>query len=499
MMFSSHSARALAAASLCAVALHFAFPRTGLVWLEPLALAGLFAVWFTLPPLAASINGYCTGIVFFTLGFLWFGETAGKLVGSFGFIVSVGPAVIEAFAFAAAAACISYLARTTRPALAPAAAAAAFMLAEIARSSGLLGVPLGEIGVPLIDSPLRPLAATFGVYGLGFAVACIAAYLGATLLDRRRWPSVAIAIAIVAAATTVSWFVWPARTVAAPSLRVAAVQGNIRQAIKATEPAFRLAVSRYSTMTAGLAATHPAFVLWPETVILAVMNANDARSAALRAQFGALARSLHTEIAVGTLDQDPQTQSLRNALYFFGPSGTIVHVFAKRQLVPMTEFLPGPQWLRALPFTDLISHFTPGSGTQIEPALGVGALICWESMFGDLAFDQVRDNARFFAIATDDAWFGTTDGPYQHAQFATVRAVESGRWVLRAASTGISGIIAPDGTWTERTQLETQTTVSGLIGPPQPSLYAMYGPTPVILGIAFVFVLGIVLRRTRVA
>jgi apolipoprotein N-acyltransferase len=305
---------------------------------------------------------------------------------------------------------------------------------------------------------------------------------------RRAAAGVAIAtLGIVGAA----WFAWPARTLATPAYRVAAIQGNIAQAIKATDAARLLAVQRYTDMTVAVAAAHPSLVVWPETVILTDIDA-DARA---RAHFIALAKQIHAEIAVGTLARDPATGALANVIAYFAPDGSVTLV-AKRQLVPFAEFLPLPASLRALPGVDEIGDFTPGHGPQLDPRSLAGTLICWESVFGDVAVDQVRAGARFFVVSTDDAWFGSSDGPYQHAQATTLRAVETGRWIVRAAATGISGIVAPDGTWRARSGLETQEILVGALGDPVPTLYDRIGPGPI--GIALlVFALAAIVPWPR--
>jgi apolipoprotein N-acyltransferase len=119
-------------------------------------------------------------------------------------------------------------------------------------------------------------------------------------------------------------------------------------------------------------------------------------------------------------------------------------------------------------------------------------LICWESMFGDVALDAVHAGAQFLTVSTDDAWFGTSDGPAQHAQATTLRAVETGRWIVRAASTGISGIVGPDGNWTARTLLETQASIVGYIGAPVSTPYAAIGPYPIGLGLLLFVILALV-------
>jgi apolipoprotein N-acyltransferase len=474
---------------VCAFALHAAFPKVGLVWLAPLALAGLFATWSELRPRAALIAGYAAGILFFALDFAWFGETAGKLLGPFAFVLDLGPAVVEALAFALTAFVVSIAARRCPPWLAVLVGAAAFTATEWARSSGLLGVPLYQIGAPFIETPLVPLAALGGVYLLTFVCALCGAAL-ASLLRDRTWRPAAAYGALIVAATALAWLVWPARTIApGPTITVAAVQGNITQDLKWTQPALDLAVARYTSMTEALRPAHPRFVLWPETVITTDI-AGDPR---LQARFAALAQDLGTTLAAGSVTA---IGGDRNVLAFYLPARGL-HVatayYVKRQLVPFAEFLPGPSWLRTLPFAGLASAYVPGTGDPVirTGGLAVAPLICWESAFGDLAQSAAADGAQFYAIATDDAWFGTSDGPYAHAQLTTVRAVETGRWIVRAAATGISGIVGPDGRWRERTALETQTSVVGTIGPPQPGLYARLGPLPFALAFAVIALGGL--------
>jgi apolipoprotein N-acyltransferase len=488
----------------CAFALHLAFPRPGLAWLAPLALGGLFASWFTLSPAAAAAAGYVAGLAFFTLSFSWFGETAGALLGPFGFLLDVLPAAVEALAFAVAAALAATAARRLPAAWLAVVAAAAFGLTELLRSSGLLGVPLYQIGAAFVDTPLAPLAAFGGVSALTFAVALLGAGLGAAAVEpnRRRAAVRAGTIALATGAIAlVAWAAWPARRVDPPALRVAAVQGNITQSVKWEAASLPYAVARYTTLTNGLRAFKPDFVLWPETVIttdllldpaLAAIPENAgllATGTRLRAQFSRQARSLGAVIAVGT-DEATATANY-NDLIFFDPGGGPEQVYRKRQLVPFAEFLPGPAWLRGLPLAGLISNFASGTDNRpIGVRLRVAPLICWEAVFSGLAQTQAAAGARFFAVATDDAWFGISDGPYEQAQIAQLRAIETGRWIVRAAATGISGIIAPDGRWQTRSELGTAAVLTGTIGDPQPTVYSRFGPCPIGIGLAALIALA---------
>ena len=488
----SLTARAVVVSSFCAFALHLAFPQVGAWWIIPFALAGLFLTWSSLEPRTAAWNGYVSGLVFFMLSFSWFGETAGALLGPFGFIIDAGPALIEACAFAATAFITALAVRRAPAVLVPAVFAAAFTGTEWARSSGVLGVPFGQLGLPLVDSPLRPLAAFAGGYGLTFASALVAAYAAAAIVHARARRAATGVVALVLIAVVAASLAWPARALVAPAMRVAAIQGNIAQSIKGTESARALAIRRYVAMTDAAAAGHPALIVWPETVILTDIVSD----VAARARFVDLARRTHAEIAVGTLARDPVAGTLANVVAYFAPSGAM-QIVAKRQLVPFAEWLPLPDAFRALPGVDAIGHFTSGRGVQLDRELQTGTLICWESAFGDVALDEARAGARFFAVTTDDAWFGTSDGPYQHAQATTLRAVETGRWIVRAAATGISGIVGPDGVWRARSGLQTQATIAGAIGDPLPTFYERIGPQPIGIALFFFALAALVPWRRR--
>jgi apolipoprotein N-acyltransferase len=463
-----------------------------------------------LSPRAAAGVGYLTGTAFFALNFSWFGETAGALLGPFGILLDLGPALVEATAFALAAAITALAAQRLRGIEVALVAAAGFSLAELLRSSGVLGTPLYQIGAVFVDTPLAPIAAFGGVSALTFVIALAGAALGAAAIApnrnraARELGTVALGIGV---ATLAAWWAWPARHVLAGTTRVAAVQGNIRQAVKWEPASLPRTVARYTALTAGLRAFAPRFILWPETVITTDLaldpalasvpqNAELAATAVdLRGRFGRLARSLNAVLAVGSVEATAGGEY--NALFFFDPDGAPPRIYRKRQLVPFAEFLPGPAWLRALPFAGLVSDF--GAGTDNAPigALRIAPLICWEAGFSDLAQLQAANGAGFYAIATDDAWFGDTDGPYAQAQLAQVRAIETGRWIVRAAATGISEIVAPTGRVTARSGLDTQAVVTGTVGRPQPTVYSRLGPWPIGAILALIIVGGFVFTAQR--
>ena len=435
--------------------------------------------------------GWFAGIVFFALGYSWIGHTVGSYIGAFGPFLMLGPALVEApfFALAAVLAVVAY--RCIRPAAAPLAVAAAFTFCEWLRSVGILGAPFDQLGYTQADTPLRAIAAYGGSYGVTFAICIFAAYL-ADALRRKTWRPFVAATLTLGLLTAVAWSAWPARRLPPPTVEVAAIQGNIAQSLKWN--ALDLAVSRYTLMTRLAAARKPKLIVWPETVITTMLNLDDV----LINRFATLAMHTHATIVAGSMRlQERQTY---NSLYFFQPDG-LVQIYDKRQLVPFAETFPGRTFLSWLPYVGALSgRLSTGTSDRAyasAASLRVAPLICWESAFSDLAYAQVRNGAQLLVISTDDAWFGTTSGPYMHAQIAQMRAIESGAYVVRAAATGISGIIAPDGTWRERSRMERQAIVAGKVGPRVPTVFSVIGPTMVALIIADLYLLLLLLARRR--
>ena len=485
-------------ATLGAIAMAFAFPKTSYSILAPLGAAALFYALYGLRPVRAFWTGWIAGFAFFAITFSWFGETAGAEIAPFGFIVTGGPALVESLiGFALPAVAISYLSRAldshdrVSRALVPLGCAATIAAFEWLRAEGLgsLGVPFGSLGLTQTDTILAPLASYGGTYGITFVICVLGAYAAYALRMRRvRAAGMDATIALLATAslTAGAWIFWPARTVDPPTLPVAAIQGNIAQKIKFVPGSVEMAIKRYTSLTERAALSHPALIVWPETVIPTAMNQN----AQLRAQFAALAKASDAELIVGT-NVVTGTDAF-NALYFFTPDGGLDQIYRKRQLVPFAEHLPFAQLLSWIPLTQEISHFSTGTARGITGVGGlrIGPVICWESAFSDIAVQDVRAGADAFVVSTDDAWFGTTAGPYEHSQISQMRALETGRWIVRAASTGISGIISPDGRYRHASQLSEEAVVPGAIGTPVATAYDSIGALAIGLA-AFALAIGV--------
>ncbi len=494
ILTSSHL-RAAIVAAFAGVFLALAFPRTALGWAAPIGAGALFWTWRDASWKRAAFLGWICGWVFFTITFWWWSTTIATAVGTLAYVAVIVSAAIEALAIALAGV-LTVLARARTAAwLVPLAAAAAFALTEWMRSIGVFGVPFGQLGTTQVDTPLGVLGAYIGTSGVTFATFALGAYIADAIARRtlRAFaPFAGVTIVVVAGA----WFAWPARHTPPPRTAVAAVQGNIAQSLKWQPGALEHAIGTYSLMTVEAMRQHPRLIVWPETVIaLDRRGLND--DPTLIARFTQLAAQADATLVVGSIDM--HAGQVYNALFLFTPSG-ISGVYDKHQLVPFAEHFPAQRFLWWLPYIgSLNGGFAVGTGPGVfatTAGLRIGPLICWESAFGDMSYNEVSGGAQLLVISTDDAWFGTSSGPYQHAQIAQMRAIESGEYVVRAAATGISGIIAPDGRWQSRAGLEEQRVIEGNVGPGTGSLFAHIGPTRIWFGLLALYLLMLVFPRS---
>ncbi len=192
-----------------------------------------------------------------------------------------------------------------------------------------------------------------------------------------------------------------------------------------------------------------------------------------RAFVPALAADVRTPIFTGTNDADTlagrsgrQAGDYRvfNAAYLVRPDTILPGRHAKRHLVPVAErvpFVPGMATGLFERLSTWTGQFSPGEGWTTWSVEGhdFGALICYESVFPDISRALVLEGADFLVNITNDAWFGRTAAPYQHASHLSLRAVEHRVPFLRSANTGISGWVDPLGRWHDRTPLYEEAVV----------------------------------------
>jgi len=476
--------------------LSLAFPSASLELFAFIALVPLFLLWSKASWKEAFFWGWLSGTFMYLLLWYWMTHSVGDFVGSWSIVALVLLCAVEGLTVAIVAVLTSLVGRGEFRAASIFAIPAAWLLLEWWRTHGMLGVPFGELGLAVAHlSWLLPLAAFGGVYLLTVIIAlvnaAIAGIIGGTLAARRTG---VIVLAVVVVMLVGADRTWNRVVIDPPTIRVAIAQGNISQREKWTPAIFEQTLQIYSGLTRQAAASGAKVVVWPETVV----TSYPLQQPDLLTRLESIASQSGVWIMTGTVDR-PSADVYYNSMIALNPDNSLGGVYHKRFLVPFAEYLPLDRWLRPLPLLDSASRFVSGPGPTLLAADGLqwGTLICWESAFAPYARDTANAGADAIIVATDDAWFGTTGGPYQHADIAVVDAISTGRWIVRGADTGISEIIDPKGNIVARLGLDQQGVVVGDIGRGLVTPYDRYG-FGWLLGLSLLAVIaGLVRSKVR--
>jgi apolipoprotein N-acyltransferase len=404
----------------------------------------------------AALTGFWFGFGYFLAGFYWIAEAFlvepwrhGWLIP---FVMAALPGGMALF-FAAATAIAIVM---WRPGAARVLALAiALGLTEYARGHVLTGLPWNLIGYGLLpEGPMMQVAALLGVYALSLvAVALFAA--PAAIWSASTPPSKsAAALAVCLLAALGLGYVWGDRRLAAATdqatgVRLRIVQANIDQASKWRPENSAEIFTDYLELTQASGIDDIDIVVWPETAVPFLLADSPE---ALQLIGDALPD--HATLLVGgarlveTQDAGERFvgQRIFNSLLVIDDAGEVLDSYDKIHLVPFGEYLPFQDFLESLGFMQLTGvrgGFSEGAGPRLLPiprAPAASPLICYEIIFPDNVTDP-ETRPGWLLNLTNDAWFGTSAGPYQHFHQAQVRAVEQGLPLVRAANTGISAVV----------------------------------------------------------
>jgi apolipoprotein N-acyltransferase len=427
--------RACALAAVLGVLAVFAFAPFSLFWLLPIVLAGFCRLLERAPDARASAwRGLAFGLGFFLTGVSWVYVSLSDFGGMPAPVAALATLLFCAY-LALFPALLAGIYRRLLPA-APLARALLFAglwaLADFLRGDLFSGFPwlaLGYAQTP--PSPLAGYAPLFGVYGVSLLSA-----LAAGLLLWRPWGWLGLALLLAG-----GWALAPLRWTAAVGapFSVALVQGNIPQDLKWQPERFAATLATYHA----LVASHPAqLTVLPETALPAFLASVPAEYLEALA---ALARRQNGDILLGAPTAAADGRRYWNSAVSFGASPS--QRYAKVHLVPFGEFVP-PGFAGFLRLAQIpMSDFSPGAPGQPPLVLAGQKLavnICYEDAFGG----ELRARAAAAGVLvnlSNTAWFGRSLAQPQHLQIAQLRALESGRPVLRATNTGMTAVIDPDG------------------------------------------------------
>lgn len=447
------------------------------IW--PLAIiivAGMLWLWQTMAGRNAFWCGFWFGAGAFLAGTYWIYISVavfGKAPGWLAISLMLGLVLIMAVYYGLTAWLISRYAPASRPGFALwMVAPVAWVFFEWARGWLLTGFPWVSLGYSQLESPLAGFAPLLGVYGVSLFVVMVAIGLRDAL--SRRWAGLLVSLALLVVGGGLNQIEWTSR--AGDDLSVALIQGAVAQDKK------WLAETRLPTMNyyqaQSLANRDADVIVWPEVAIPAVESA-------VLGYLDSLGNELeraNTALVLGVLQYQPASRQMHNAMV---TRGNASGVFRKHHLVPFGEYFPVPafvrEWMRlqSLPNSDM----TPGDVKQRGLSVAgypVASSICYEDAY---ASEQhyFFPAATFIINITNDAWFGDSIAPHHHLDIARMRSLESGRWQLRAANTGVTAIIAPSGELSGQLPQFEPGVLKGRIAPRKGQTpYLMLGNAPLI-------------------
>jgi apolipoprotein N-acyltransferase len=467
--------------------LPLAFAPFGLFPLAVLAPALLFLSLHELAPRAALRRGFLFGLGLFGVGVSWVYVAVADFSDS-GAVVAVVLTVLFVAALAVYPALFAYLAARWRQrgefplalwylAVLP----ALWMLFEWLRGWLFTGFTWLQLGYSQAQSPLAGLAPLLGVYGIGLALALSAGALAWLLhAGRRAWPGMVLLAALWLAAWGGQYVAWTQP--AGEPLRVALIQDNLPQSTKWDPAQFDARLDLYARLTLENLAAVDA-VIWPENAVTVFYHE-------LKEEYfdwlAGRARALETDLIIGVPVKRRDAPGYYTSLMVLGTQEAVYH---KRHLVPFGEFVPLEGLLRGLiSFFDLpMSGFSPGPAAQAPLPVGgqrAAMSICYEDAFGEELLHNFPA-ATLLINGSNNAWYGDSLAPHQHLEMSRMRAIESGRPLVRATTTGISALADHRGRLLATSPQFEQAVLRGSVQPMQGMTpYLRWGNGPVLMILA---------------
>jgi apolipoprotein N-acyltransferase len=457
----------------------FGHPAAGWVALTPLLVALLAGAR------GAFRLGLLTGIVYFAGTLYWLVRVM-TTFGGLGLASAIGAAAVLVVylslypaLFAAVVARLNGRSRLTAVSLAP----AVWVASEVGRTyvwSGFPWVLLGYSQATVL--PIAQVASVIGVFGLSFIVCSVSAAFAYAVVTISETPAararalMTLATAVAAVLVIAAWGAMRLRasdlTREGEAIRVAVVQGNIAQDDKWNPALVDAILGRYIGMSRAALGARAELVIWPESSTPFFFD-GDQRGEAVRR----LARESRVPFLIGSDEIEPVPMSrnefdagihprdrVYNAAFMVGPTGATVGVYRKMHLVPFGEYVPLKRLLFFVgPLVESVSDFSFGAEPVTLPVAGrpVSVAICYEVIYSSLIRRFVLNDSQLLTTITNDAWYERSSAAYQHWEQASLRAIEQGRYLARAANTGISGFVDPYGRVLAQSGLFEQTMLVG--------------------------------------
>jgi len=318
--------------------------------------------------------------------------------------------------------------------------------------------------------PIAQAASVVGVFGLSAIVAAVSAALAGVVITRALRPAALVIAGVLLIA------VWgnvrannAELTREGQPIRVGVIQPNVLEEERETPGKAPEILGRDLSLTQEALSKNVSLVVWPESGLspYTIEDFPDVARAIRQT-----AQQARVPILVGSDQYQWKAAGSRreveksfNAAFMIGADGATGAVYRKIHLVPWGEYVPLKDWLTIVgPLVRAIGRGFDAGDTMTLLPLGnhpVSTAICYEIIYPDLVRRFVLQGSELLTTITNDSWFGATSAPYQHFEQASMRAIEEGRYLVRSANTGISGIVDPYGHVVARTDIFHSAVVVG--------------------------------------
>ncbi|MBN2198813.1 MAG: apolipoprotein N-acyltransferase [Candidatus Aminicenantes bacterium] len=391
--------------------------------------------------------------------------------------------------------------------------AAGFILApfiwtaqEYALTHVLTGFPWGLLGYSQSSNLwLIQAAAVTGVYGVSAVLVFFQGAFVYSFSKKQRTPFF-IGLGVLAAFHIGGALSLGSAEPGPGAFRAAVIQGNVSSdffhgQVPASE--IREQFEHHMNLTRKAAEEGAELIVWPEFSVPLCFSCEDPLSREWKRRLLSYVRSSGRTLLVGTVETARLGERIDhwNAALALRPDQTWTE-YHKMHLVPFGEYTPYPDVFGFVErMTQAVGTFTPGAAPVLHGFrdLRFGSPICYEIIFPNLVRQFVRNGAHFLATVTNDGWYGETSAPHQHFGIAVFRAVENRRFLLRAASTGVSGIVDPWGRVLTKSEIMTAAALTGVVTPSsRRTFYSRFGDVFALFGLTMTlgfFILSAFLGR----
>ena len=484
-----------------------AFPKFSLSLLAWISLIPLIYVIHKFRPKQAFLLGFLAGTAFNALLIYWIPSVPahyGNLSVPFSFLIYVVFVLFLALfwgvfclIFSIIAGSFSKLAFLSGPFL--------WVSMEYILTHLFTGFPWGLLGSSQYRNlPFLQLASITGVYGLSFFLVLFQSMFVSSLRHRKKAPFVT-ALGLVLLIHGLGF--WGLRQEPSKEnlFRASVIQGNVSSDIYwdqiSRQEIYHL-FDRHLELSDQAYRDGAQLIIWPEFSVTLCFSCPQDLYQEFKQRLFRFVQERGCTLLIGTNEIAIQGETV---LYFntalcFGPDLSITQYF-KIHLVPFGEYTPYKKIFSFIQsMTHAIGEITPGQEHTLHryEDYPFGSPICYEIIFPDLVRRFAKKGAQFLVTITNDGWYGMSSAPYQHFSMAVIRAVENRRYLLRAATTGISGIIDPYGRILSRSRMMTVTHMTGWISPSEKqTIYTRYGDILAFLSLTFcgVFLILTVIKK----